>query len=140
MKGRKPAAKRQMTDPQSTGETGFITTEPPPWLGFFEAETWRQTITALADSGRRIPLAHLEVFIAYCSCAGQARDAADVLAHEGLVADGGRQGLRRHPCVMIHTRALQMLRGYAETLGLTPGSAGRLPQTPIKKPSKYDDL
>ena len=141
MKGRRPAVKRQTTSP-ALGEKpdGFLTPEPPPWLGYFASETWRNTITALTDSGRRIPQAHLEAFIGYCQCAGQAREASEVLTHEGLTADGGRQGLRRHPAVMIHTTALQMLRGYAESLGLTPGSAGRLPQTPIVKKSKFDDL
>jgi P27 family predicted phage terminase small subunit len=140
MKGRKPAAKRQMTDPQSTGETGFITEWPPAWLAPYAQEAWEATVRDLAASGRRIPLAYAGMFTTYCQAVGAAREADEVLSLGGLTCDGGRQGLRRHPCVVIRATAWQTVRASAESLGLTPGSAGRLQPAPIKKPSKFDDL
>jgi P27 family predicted phage terminase small subunit len=140
MKGRKPATKWQTTDPILSGEAGFITERPPEWLAPYAQEAWQDTVRDLATIGRKIPLAYAGMFTTYCQAVGAAREADEVLSLEGLTCDGGRQGLRRHPAVVIRATAWQTVRAAAESLGLTPGSAGRLPQTPIKKTSKFDDL
>ena len=111
-------------------EGATISNKPPSWLVNPHAKTiWKATVDELAASSRAIPQAYVETFSGYCSCAATVRETDAILAKEGLTVDGGREGVKRHPAIVIRAGALLQLRNFAESLGLTPASSGRLPKT-----------
>src|ERR1035437_2739288 len=120
MKGTRP----HNTAP-ATGE--FIPAKAPDHLNKYAADVWQATITDLETGGRKIPQEYTQAFLGFCHCSGTVRECDEVLAREGMVVDGGREGPKRHPLIVVKNSALLGLRGYAESLGLTPASAGRLP-------------
>ena len=122
MRGRKP--KKQA---RSNGET--ITATPPAWLNNYAKAIWTQTVSDIEAAGAALPLRFHEIFVGYCQSAAAAREADEILSREGLTVCDGRAGTRRHPLVSVRSQALLQLRACAESLGLTPASAGRLPAT-----------
>ena len=135
MRGSKP--RRPKT--QHTGE--IITNSPPDWLNKYAAEIWRITIDQIGEAGGSIPMKFCETFTGYCLSAAAARESDEILTRDGLTVCDGRAGTRRHPLVSVRSQALLQLRSYAESLGLTPASSGRLPPPPLKPESNpFEDL
>jgi P27 family predicted phage terminase small subunit len=126
MKGKPPKAKKNAaTTDRPT--LNLQAEHPPEWLNPTAAGIWRETLEHLHRAGGAMPRRFLQTMGSFCISSAAARDADAVLQREGLTVDDGRQGTRRHPCVAIRSQALAQTRLLAESLGLTPGSAGRLP-------------
>jgi P27 family predicted phage terminase small subunit len=134
MQGKKPDNQKAPL----TGEN--IAPDPPEWLNKYAAKIWKTTLVDLEAAGRKIPLPYHETFLAYCVVAGTAREADEIISREGLTVSSGGE-IKRHPATVIRNTALLQLRLYAESLGLTPGSAGRLPKPSAPaRPNKFHNL
>ncbi len=119
---------------------GTIPAKPPAWLSKHAKATWKTTIQNLKSADRTLPLAYHESFVGYCEASAIVREASELLAKEGLVIDGGREGKKRHPAVVVHAGGLAQLRGFADALGLTCAASARLPQAVVKEESKWAKL
>ena len=124
MKGRR----KQTSGPAPSGATSSnITTEAPSWLSDHAKEVWRETIETLEIEGRPLNRLSLQTLTGFCDAAGLVRECSETLARDGMTIEGGREGLKRHPAVTTRISALNSLRAYAIELGLTPGTAARIP-------------
>ena len=56
----------------------------------------------------------------------QIKDTQVILDHDGLVIDGDKGTLKRHPAAMIQTKAISEFRQLAAEFGLFPSSRERL--------------
>lgn len=121
--------KKQTAPASPRGVSSNITTVAPAWLSEHSQSVWRETIETLESEGRPLGQLNLQAFVGFCDAAGLVRECAEVLAKEGMTIDGGREGKKRHPAVTTRISALNSLRGYACELGLTPGTAARIPTT-----------
>lgn len=135
MKGRR---KKSSSAPASSGEN--IKSTPPAWLSDHAKTVWRETIETLEAEGRPLNRLNTQALTGFCDAAGLVRECAEVLARDGMTIDGGREGLKRHPAVTTRISALNSLRGYAIELGLTPGTAGRIPTPEKEEPNEFADL
>ena len=128
MQGKKPNNQKAPLNGENIPST------PPEWLNKYAGKIWKTTLDDLEAAGRKIPLPYHETFLAYCIVAGTAREADEIISREGLTVSTGGE-VKRHPATVIRNTALLQLRLYAESLGLTPGSAGRLPKpvAPMKR-------
>lgn len=123
MQGRR----KKTSAPVFTG--GNITATPPAWLSAYAREVWVETVETLEIEGRPLNRLNLQTLTGFCDAAGLVRECSEVLARDGMTIEGGREGLKRHPAVTTRISALNSLRGYAIELGLTPGTAARIPTT-----------
>lgn len=134
MKGRRKKA----TVPAKSGAN--ITGSAPAWLSAHAKTVWKDTITTLKAEGRPLSRLNLQAFTGFCDAAGLVRECAEVLEREGMTIDGGREGLKRHPAVTTRISALNALRNYAIELGLTPGTAPRIPTPEKVKFNPFDEF
>lgn len=123
MKGRRKAA-------PSTVVGGDLKTEPPEHLDKHAARVWRETVTVLKDAGRPLQELHREVLDGLCQASSDIILAGEIIAREGLMVDGGREGFKRHPASSLRSQALTIKRAYLAELGMTPTSGSRLPVVP----------
>jgi len=135
MKGRRTKSKHVRP---IAGEN--IGTTPPSWLSDHAKDVWCMTIQTLEIEGRPLALLNLQTFTGFCDSAGLVRECAEVLARDGMTIDGGREGMKRHPAVTTRISALNSLRAYAIELGLTPGTASRIPQTVVEEENPFAAL
>lgn len=102
-------------------------------MGAHSKSVWRETIGFLEAENRPIHRLNTEAFVGFCESAGIVRECAEILNRDGMLIDGGREGLKRHPATTMRISALASLRAFAAELGLTPGSSGRLPGVPLNR-------
>jgi P27 family predicted phage terminase small subunit len=114
--------------------------EPPDWLSDHGKSVWRSTITDLEREGRPLGCLNYQTLTGFCDAAGLVKECAETLARDGMTIDGGREGLKRHPAVTTRISALNALRAYAIELGLTPGSAARVPSAKKEDRNEFADL
>ena len=102
-----------------------ITTIPaaPAYLAKDAKAEWRRVMPQLIER-KTITDADMGGVENYCSAIGEARQAARIIAGEGLVVMG-KTGLRKHPAVAIRADAENRARLLAAELGLTPVSRSR---------------
>lgn len=131
MKGRKPLAQSAKHHKLDLPLGVLEATCPPDWFSDRAATVWFYTLQNLAEAGHAIPIHNSEIFVGFCLSAAAAREADEILGKEGLTVNDGRAGTRRHPLISVRSQALLQLRSCAESLGLTPASAARLPFPPV---------
>jgi P27 family predicted phage terminase small subunit len=118
-----------------------LTSEAPSHLSDHAKDVWRTTIENLQSENRPLHQLNEEILIGFASSASIARECGEILAREGYLISGGRDGSRRHPAASIRMSALQSLRAFAAELGLSPASSGRLPKPSIAmKPNKFSQF
>lgn len=136
MKGRKPQKTRQLeiVENEENEEPRTLQAgQAPTWLSENAMRIWAETIILLEHAGRCMPAHNSEIYVGFCVAAATVREADEVLQREGLTICDGRAGTRRHPLISVRSQALLQLRSYAESCGLTPASAARLPLPPIEE-------
>lgn len=123
--------KKERPEHKVSGEE--IGEQGPVWLSEHAIEVWAQTIRDLKSSGRPLLSIHVQTLIGFCSACSDLKEAGEILAREGHLVDGGREGQKRHPAGSMRMQSLTAVRAYAAELGLTPTSASRLPPVEVKK-------
>ena len=115
-----------------------IATTAPKHLNKTAAAIWKDTLKTIAESGYQIDALDHEAFTAFCSAAATIRACDELIERDGLCVDGGREGIKRHPAASAKNAALTQLRAYANALGLTPASRGKLPSE--FQPEEYNEF
>jgi len=132
---------KRNTKTTTANHAGYIKADhPPAWLSDHAKHVWRTTVHNLEAEGRPLGCLNLETLTGFCDAAGLVKECAETLAREGMTIDGGRDGLKRHPAVTTRISALNALRAYAIELGLTPGTAARLPTPAKEERNEFYDL
>lgn len=118
-----------------------INPKAPDHFGEIAAEIWKSTLKSVKKAGFQIDELDRQCFEAFCSAAATIRDCDRLLARDGLVVDGGRDGPKRHPAAAVKNAALVQLRSYATALGLTAASRARLPEEfQPEEPGDFDEF
>lgn len=133
MKGRRP-------DPKSAPKSKSAVGDPPDWLPASAQSEWIRVIGVLAEMGSEISALHHAPLLGYCLMFAKLESTSKEIARDGETVQSATGELRRHPASVTQSQAMNQLRHYAAELGLTPGSAGKIPKPAETKKSKYDNL
>lgn len=106
---------------------------PPKGLDKTGQEVWRWAVETCAAAGRPLQELHRVALLGLCDARADATSSGDIIEKEGVLIDGGREGMKRHPATSIRSQALTIARAYLAELGLTPTSSSRLPAK-VEKP------
>lgn len=130
-----------MIKPSLRGTKTPIATKPPAHFGPIAAEIWKTTLKSVKNAGFQIDELDRQCFEAFCSASATIRECDAIIARDGLVVDGGREGLKRHPAAAVKNAALAQLRAYASALGLTASSRAKLPEDyQPEEPNEFDEF
>lgn len=97
---------------------------PPAYLGAVAAEIWRDVVAA-APAGL-LQASDAPLMETYCTAAAIVREAAGILAREGLTTVGRNSDTVRHPAGTIFSTASAAMLAAANALGLSPRGRARL--------------
>lgn len=112
---------------------------PPPVLNQYGSEVWRQTLEDLDRDKRAMHVLNRQTLIAFCQATSDAKTAGDMIDQNGILMDGGREGMKRNPAVAIRLQSLGLVRILAKELGLTPSSSSKLPVA-APEPNPFDEF
>jgi P27 family predicted phage terminase small subunit len=115
--------------------------EPPERLSAYAAEEWRAVAPELHRLGL-LTVLDVTVLSAYCTAAGQLREAEEQMVGQPLTVTTPTGQQRSHPLLHIASQAKADMAKLAGHLGLSPISRLRLTGAvpPKDRPSKFDGL
>lgn len=102
--------------------------EMPDVLSGLAADRWFQLEPRLREDGR-LTAETLPTLVAYCLSWGTMCDAQERVAAEGLTVER-RDGVAKHPLLLVRQQAMGELRAWGALLGLDAVSAARLRVAP----------
>ena len=135
-----PSPRGKKDNKEELLECGRLSKKPPVWLSDHAKKVWTDTISDLDAAGIPLLTIHRQAMIGFCSACSDLKEAGEILAKEGHLVDGGREGQKRHPAGSMRTQALTAVRAYSAELGLTPTSSGRLVIPTKPKSNKFAEL
>lgn len=101
------------------------TAEPPDGLTGHALAKWSELAPQLIEAGVLTELDR-DCLLAYCLAFSTVIEAQRVLDRSGVVIKGYRNSPVTNPYLRARNQALEMMRRFAEQLGLSPSSRGRI--------------
>ncbi|MFO0789932.1 MAG: phage terminase small subunit P27 family [Pirellulales bacterium] len=93
----------------------------PSWLSPIAAKVWDEVVGELSSiEGLLTPLDG-PALACYCLAHQRLAEAREILAAEGLILNG-----RRHPALMVESKAIEQICTIGQKFGLTPTSRSSL--------------
>jgi P27 family predicted phage terminase small subunit len=111
----------------------------PSWLSDGGRAIWTHLAPLLSEAGRLTPL-DVDNFAVYCENVDLHRQAAELIAKDGIVVKGHRGALRKHPAWQVLRDSAAMVRAGAHDFGLTPLARASLPNPTKPTPAEITRL
>ena len=115
-------------DPSSEPQPQLVDgeTTPPQWLDEIAVQKWAELVPELQRLNL-LTVVDVTALASYCWCYSEFRRAADWIAKNGSVMEVGKDGYRQQvPQVGIAHKALDSMRRYEQSFGLTPSARSGL--------------